>query len=248
MLDKNTIALLQQLSNRFETPDFIKGDPSFFMHQTKDVVNQETIAFVASALSYGNREQFMKKIRILMNLSEGDMYNYVLHDGYKKDFKPNDTTSFYRLYSHALMYDFFRVYQSLLKRHSSLKNYINTKNVNTISAIQHIIDYFSQQGICTIIPKNTSSACKRLCMFMRWMVRDNSPVDIGIWKNVIDKRTLIIPLDTHVLSQAYQLGLIDSKTASMSNAIKLTSTLSEVFPDDPLKGDFALFGYGISKK
>jgi uncharacterized protein (TIGR02757 family) len=78
------------------------------------------------------------------------------------------------------------------------------------------------------------------------MVRDNSPVDLGLWADFIDRKTLIIPLDTHVLSQSVRLGLLNSKTASMATARRLTAALSTVFPDDPLRGDFALFGYGVN--
>ena len=78
------------------------------------------------------------------------------------------------------------------------------------------------------------------------MVRDGSPVDLGLWSSFIDKRSLIIPMDTHVLQEANRLGLITSKTASMAAARKLTARLAEIFPDDPLKGDFALFGYGVN--
>ena len=80
---------------------------------------------------------------------------------------------------------------------------------------------------------------------LRWMVRDCSPVDLGLWGDFIDKRTLIMPLDTHVLQQSVKLGLLSCGTASMSAARRLTEALSEVFPDDPLRGDFALFGYGV---
>ena len=95
------------------------------------------------------------------------------------------------------------------------------------------------------MPKNTQSACKRVCMFLRWMVRDNSPVDLGLWADFIDRRTLIMPLDTHVLAEAMRLGLLNSRNATMSTAIKLTESLAKIFPDDPLHGDFALFGYGV---
>ena len=80
------------------------------------------------------------------------------------------------------------------------------------------------------------------------MVRTNSPVDLGLWSELIDQRSLIIPLDTHVIQQSLQLGLITSKTASMSVARKLTDKLLEIFPNDPLKADFALFGYGVNQK
>ena len=82
-------------------------------------------------------------------------------------------------------------------------------------------------------------------MFLRWMVRDNSPVDLGLWNDIIDKRTLIIPMDTHVVQEAMRLGLLKSKSTSMSNAMKLSNRLRDIFPEDPLKGDFALFGLGV---
>ena len=83
-------------------------------------------------------------------------------------------------------------------------------------------------------------------MFLRWMVRKDSPVDLGLWNNIIDQRTLIIPLDTHVIQEANRLGLIKTKSTSMKVACELTEKLRKIFPEDPLKGDFALFGYGIN--
>ena len=83
-------------------------------------------------------------------------------------------------------------------------------------------------------------------MFLRWMVRKDSPVDLGLWNDIIDQRTLIIPLDTHVIQEANRLGLIKTKSTSMKIACELTEKLRKIFPEDPLKGDFALFGYGIN--
>ena len=85
-------------------------------------------------------------------------------------------------------------------------------------------------------------------MFMRWMVRDQSPVDLGLWSGIVKRRTLIMPMDTHVVKQSVRLGLLSSPTTSMSNAQRLTRTMAEVFPDDPVRGDFALFGYGVNHK
>ena len=83
-------------------------------------------------------------------------------------------------------------------------------------------------------------------MFLRWMVRKDSPVDLGLWNDIIDQRTLIMPLDTHVIQEANRLGLIKTKSTSMKIACELTEKLRKIFPEDPLKGDFALFGYGIN--
>ena len=77
------------------------------------------------------------------------------------------------------------------------------------------------------------------------MVRDGSPVDLGLWSGFIDKKTLVMPLDTHVVQEACRLGLLKSPAESMSAAKRLTARLAEVFPDDPCRGDFALFGIGV---
>ena len=135
----------------------------------------------------------------------------------------------------------------MLKEFGSIGEFAKVKvcDQNPLSIIEAITDYFKDID-SPVIPKSTSSACKRLCMFLRWMIRDNSPVDLGLWSEFADKRKLIIPMDTHVLTQARRLGLISSRTASMAAAIKLSNTLATVFPYDPMKGDFALFGYGVS--
>lgn len=83
-------------------------------------------------------------------------------------------------------------------------------------------------------------------MFLRWLVRNNSSVDLGIWHDFINKQSLIIPLDTHVLQQANRLKLLNTTSTTMSVARRLTDVLLKIFPDDPLKGDFALFGYGVN--
>ena len=84
-------------------------------------------------------------------------------------------------------------------------------------------------------------------MFLRWMVRKDSPVDFGIWQR-FSPAELIIPLDTHVVQMAHKTGITDSETYSLAAARKITETLSDVFPCDPVRGDFALFGTGVDDK
>ena len=154
------------------------------------------------------------------------------------------------------MYDLFNALQTMYEVYGDMKNFIrchtghNDDNyqLEAIEAIEAICHYFQKQEAVGIVPKNASSSCKRVCMFLRWMVRTDSPVDLGIWSDLIRLRSLIMPLDTHVIQQSLQLGLITSKTTSMSVARKLTDKLLEIFPDDPLKADFALFGYGVNQK
>jgi len=242
----STRELLIQYAEKYETADFINGDPSWFMHQVSGAKDQEAMAFIAASLSYGSRQQFMKKIQLILDWAQGDVDGWVRDGRYADYLHQGDKSCFYRLYTCDTMYRFLSTYQQLLNEYGTLGDYVRGEANDTLGAVDTICRYFGSRGISVIIPKDTTSACKRVCMFLRWMVRTNSPVDLGLWADFIDRRSLIIPLDTHVLQQSERLGLITSKTASMTAARKLSATLATIFPDDPLKGDFALFGHGVN--
>ena len=243
MLTNKQITTLRSLADQYETADFIAADPSQFMHAVRGVENQETMAFVAASLSYGARLQFIPKIQYLLNASQHDIYQWVLCRRYETSV-PDVDTCFYRLYTFHDYHLFLNALSELLQRYGSLGNFARQCGNDALSVIDAFCAFFATHGASKVIPQDTSSACKRLCMFMRWLVRRNSPVDIGLW-TFIDPATLIIPLDTHVLSQAVQLGLLTKATATMKTAIRLTQSLREAFPNDPTKADFALFGYGV---
>ena len=246
---------LLTLANKYETSSFLNGDPSWFMHQVIGKRNQETIAFIASCLSYGSRQIFLPRIQYLLDCSRSEPYEWIRTGRYTLDI-PNDDQCFYRLYTNTMMHDLFHALHTMYEEYGDMENYIRCyaklnkekPQTDAIIAIEAICDYFLKHEAIGIVPKSTTSSCKRVCMFLRWMVRTDSPVDLGIWSDLIDQRSLIIPLDTHVIQQSLQLGLITSKTASMSVARKLTDKLLEIFPNDPLKADFALFGYGVNQK
>jgi len=244
-MDKNTKKLLISYAERYETSDFLIGDPSWFMHQVEGKENQEAMALIASSLSYGSRQQFMKKIQAILDWSGGDADEWVRSGRYRQHFQPGDVRCFYRLFSFDVMYRFLTAYERLLQQYGTLGDYVRREASDGLSAVDAICRHFARHDVSVIIPKDMQSACKRVCMFMRWMVRSGSPVDLGLWADFIDRRSLIIPLDTHVVQQSIGLGLLKSRTATMRSALQLTAVLSEVFPEDPLKGDFALFGQGV---
>lgn len=237
-------SLLVEYAARYETADFLSADPSWFMHQVCGRRNQETLAFVASCLSYGNRKQFFPKIQYILDCSGGDVFDWVQKRYFDKDI-PSDDKCYYRLYTRRDMNRFLHALSDMVDEYGTIGDFVCRNASDGYSATAVICKFFAAKGVEVIIPKNTKSACKRVCMFLRWMVRDNSPVDLGLWNDFIDKRTLIMPMDTHVMQEACRLGLLNSRSASMSSALKLTARMKEVFPDDPLKGDFALFGYGV---
>ena len=88
---------------------------------------------------------------------------------------------------------------------------------------------------------------KKISMMRRWMVRDDGKVDLGLWKNS-DKKDLILPLDVHVYAQASALNLTSRRQKDIITATEITDAFREIWPDDPCKGDFALFGYGVNNK
>lgn len=95
------------------------------------------------------------------------------------------------------------------------------------------------------VSQNPKGACKKLHMFLRWMVRRGSPVDLGLW-DWASAADLLMPLDTHVLQESARLGLIaPNAAASAKTAIELTQKMAQVFPDDPARADYALFGLGV---
>ena len=238
--------LLAEYARRYETPDFLPADPSCFMYKVDGDLNRETLAFIASCLSYGSRKQFFPKIQYVLDCAHGEVYDWVVSGNFSADIPDDDSRCYYRLYTFHTMNRFLHALRDMLFEHGSIGRFVERNATDGYSAVVAICGYFASKDIEVIIPKDTKSACKRVCMFLRWMVRDGSPVDLGLWGHFIDKRTLIMPMDTHVVQEAVRLGLLASKAASMSAARKLTSKMAEIFPDDPLKGDFALFGYGVN--
>ena len=101
-------------------------------------------------------------------------------------------------------------------------------------------------GHCNGVPSIFSkSAAKRVNMFLRWMIRKDS-VDVGVWGDFLNKRNLLIPVDTHVLQMALTLGITDQVIANEKAMLQITEYFKAIFPSDPCMGDFALFGYGVN--
>ncbi len=246
LMDQKTKRTLREYADRYETAAFIEGDPSCFMHRVEGDANREATAFVASALSFGSRPQFLPRIQSIIDLAKGNVDGWIRTGAFEGEFRPDDERCFYRFFTYGTMNAFFRAYRRIMEEHGSLGEFVRENcEGDAVKAVKAICGKFCELGSCGVIPKDHTSACKRVCMFLRWMVRSGSPVDLGLWAGFVDPRTLVIPLDTHVLQEAKKLGLLKSSAASMSAARRLTSMLAEVFPDDPARGDFALFGYGV---
>ena len=157
------------------------------------------------------------------------------------------------MYSFKALRIFFDVLFAILKESGTLGNhfkklYLSNGGKDGLHLCNIIASCFPKE--CTLIPYTKTSACKKLNMFLRWMVRDSSPVDLGLW-NWFSKKDLLIPMDTHVLQTAAGFNLIEKTSsgkipgATIKMARALTQKMKEVFPEDPCRADFALFGLGV---
>lgn len=128
--------------------------------------------------------------------------------------------------------------------HVDMESSILKTKLNPMSFLMVLFGHITQMPDI-----KSNSVCKKYAMFLRWMVRRNSSVDIGIWES-ISPSAFIVPVDTHVMESSKELGLINKnkKTITYKDAIVLTYIGNEIFPNDPACLDFALYGYGIDKK
>lgn len=257
--------LLISLADKYEIPSFCDADPSQFLRwyplsQTADV---ECCSFIAAMLAFGNRKQFIPKIQSIMEMADktsGSITKWLLAGS--SNF-PCGEKKFYRFYSYDDMRCLFNELTEILKEAGSLGESLKgkafpclqpgTQSSATPSSgdtpqrpnlAQILSDSFPKSAI---VPKGKTSANKRIHMFLRWMVRQNSPVDLGLW-NWYPKSELLIPLDIHVMQEGIKLGLLpENATATKKTAIMLTQQMNKVFPGDPARADFALFGLGVDE-
>jgi len=255
-IDENLKTTLKSLAEKYEVSSFCDGDPSCILRRYHDIADIEIASFIAAMLAFGRREQFLPKIDYIMKCA--DKYNgpaqWILGEKYLINFIPENIDSekkFYRFYSWTDLIILFSRLNKILKTNQTLGNHIyscfETYKKNNEQNNITLVDIFSSEFYdCRIVPKGKNSANKRVHMFLRWMVRRNSQVDLGLW-TWYNPAELIIPLDTHVLQEAIKLGLLPEKSIGSAKTAKLlTEKLKEIWHDDPCKGDFALFGLGVS--
>lgn len=243
---------LIELAEKYENAAFLEKDPSKFMHLYKDRTEQEIAAFLSASLAFGRRDQILKHIEIILEQTKVlGLTQWVLQEEYKKYFTKGKA-SFYRVYSHEDMNAFFDGIKIMLKEKGSIGEYLKMLYVesNQEKPLYLIIQEF-YKGTTALIPNNKNGAAKKINLFLRWMVRSSSAVDLGLWNSWYSCKNLLMPLDVHVMEQSYELKLLPftscgkQMSPSLKTAILLTEKMKEVFPEDPVKADFALFGYGV---
>lgn len=244
---------LDEKADQYNRPGFIEHDPISIPHSFKKKQDIEIAGLFASVLAWGQRVTIIRKCRELFELMDNDPHNFIAHHSSKdllvfNNFKHRTFNTIDTLY-------FIKFLKWFYTRNSSLEAAfilpVDAENVGQALVHFHRL-FFSLEGHPRRTQKHIAtperkSTCKRLNMYLRWMVRsDKRGVDFGIW-NSITPSQLICPCDLHVDRVARKLKLIKRKQTDWTTATELTSSLQKLDPIDPVKYDFALFGLGIEE-
>lgn len=230
-MDQEIILKLRQAADRYECAEFIKADPVHFPHRFSDRRDIEVSAFISAWMAYGSRKVFLGVLERLHAMM-GSPYSYIM-SGEWAVFSGNDGC-LYRFYTWNDFAVLCERLKGVYERTDSLEDLFVAGTLCT--------EFFGVNGIP--VP-GSPSANKRIHMFLRWMVRRDSPVDFGLWTR-LSPRDLLVPLDTHVYQVALRLGLTGRRSADLKTAVEITRQMALIWPDDPARGDFALYGAEVS--
>ncbi len=245
---------LDSLVKKYETYDFIKDDPVQFPHRFDILQDIEISGFISSALAYGKREAFIAKLEFLHKIFGKYPYEFCMNYNPDKDFKYLKDFV-YRFNKGEDISNLLISLRNFYRKNHSMKEFCEKAYLKQ-NSIKPVICDFTEELCCSIKNKTAgfsylivspklNSPCKRINLFFRWMVR-KSEVDIGIWDK-INKKDLIIPLDTHVAKMSRNLNLVKRNSNDWQTAEIITNNLKQFDAEDPVKYDFALFGLGVEK-
>ncbi|PKQ68062.1 TIGR02757 family protein [Raineya orbicola] len=242
--------ILEEAYKHFNQPAFIENDPICIPHSFTGKQDREIAGFFAATLAWGQRKVIIRKCRELLQMMDNAPYHFV------KNFQETDLKPFLQFKQRTFNADdnlyFLHFLQFWYKKHESLEEAFvqefSLQEKNIEKALIHFEKTFFSLPFALArtrkhIPTPTrKSTCKRLCMFLRWMVRkDKNGVDFGIWQKIKPSQ-LVCPCDVHTERTARALGLITRKSTDWLAALELTENLRKFCPQDPVKYDFALFG------
>ena len=233
VMDKKTQNLLIEWAETYNDPVYFQEDPIIFPTKfarefaqgRASLADVEIAALLSAHLAWGRRSMIVRDCGRMFDEMCWKPYNYVMNGEYR-----NDPVSLHRTVKWC---EFAEICARMKEIYSSVDS------IEGLSDAEIRVRIFGQK-------EDRKAPNKKINMMRRWMVRDDGKVDLGLWKNT-DKRDLILPLDVHVYSQATALGLTGRKQKDIVTAKEITDAFRDIFPNDPCLGDFALFGYGVSR-
>ena len=241
---------------QYNQPSFIANDPICIPHQYHLKQDIEIAAFFAAILAWGQRKTIINKCNELFSRMDNAPYDFILNHG------PDDLRRLlgfkHRTFNDTDLLYFVAFFHHHYQQSDSLETAFLVPEIGDGPRIERSLNHFRSyffslpdfpsRTIKHVSSPMQKSTCKRLNMFLRWMVRkDRKGVDFGLW-NHLKPSQLICPCDVHVDRVGRKLGLIQRKQTDWLTAVELSVQLSLLDPMDPVKYDFALFGLGIEEK
>lgn len=247
---------LNKKVDEYHQPFFIEADPICVPHSFSKPQDIEIAGFFAAIFSWGNRTTIIHKSKELMQLMGNEPHAFCL-DHTEKDLQKLFSFKHRTFVTTDLLYfiEFFKHhYQRNASLESAFTKGLSPHDTTVEKGLIGFYEYFFSlpdvpyRTLKHIASPHKHSACKRINMYLRWMVRSNrGGVDFGLWKK-IKPAQLVIPLDVHVIRVAQKFDLLRRKQPDWQAALELTETLRALDSKDPVKYDFALFGLGVLEK
>lgn len=246
--------ILNTAASVWNNPDFIGSDPISVPHRFTRLQDREIMGFWAATLAWGQRKTIINSALRLSELMDHAPYDFVLN--HEESDRERFSEFKHRTFQYTDTLWFLHWLQEYYRREDSLETAFSSHlipgDITVENALAGFHDSFfdhpyapgrTRKHVATPV---RGSTCKRLNMFLRWMVRkDDRGVDFGVW-NRISPAQLLIPLDVHVDRVARRLGLLHRPQTDWLAVLELTENLRQFDPDDPARYDFALFGMGVS--
>lgn len=259
-MDKRSVKIrdaLERLYVKYNHRDLIKPDPLQFVYRYDKPSDMEIVAFLAADLAYGRVEQIQKSLTNLFGRMGKSPYAFV--KGFGKAERKKLSGFKHRFTTDLDISDLLVLLKKVLSRYGNIEEFFiqgySPGDKNIIPALSQfcssLLEMYSAEhnektsrGIKYLLASPAKgSACKRLNLFLRWMVRDDN-VDTGLWKS-IDKAKLVVPIDVHMSRLCKILGFYNKKSVSLQTAVQITQGFAEIEPADPVKYDFSLSRVGI---
>lgn len=251
MSESDDILLKRKLTlifNQYNKRSLVTPDPLQFLYHYPDVRDREIVALIAASLAYGRVEQILKAVKRVLAPMGNNPRDYVCRKD-KKQIQQEFASFKYRFATGDHVAGLLAGIGQVVDQYGSLQACFAHGQSRTHTSILPALAFFTHEirgnrntGHLLADP-GKGSACKRSCLFLRWMVRADE-VDPGGWTSVSPAR-LIIPLDTHMHKAGHMLGFTTRKQANMKTAWEITQGFSRLSPEDPVKYDFALTRFGI---
>lgn len=250
----DTRALLDSEAARINHPSFIADDPVQFPRRFSSLPDIEIASLIAATVAWGNRKMICRDAERILSLMDNSPFDYVMDEGYE-DLPPekNLHRTFFAEHLQYLLRGLRKVYQ----KYGSLDALCRQSGAalseapawELTAALGEICRQENGGADCSrALPGNLkATALKRINMALRWLVRDDGIVDLGVWKS-LKPNQLYIPLDVHVGNTARNLGILERRSNDRKAVELLTTTLRTLRPDDPVFYDYALFGIGVTAK